>query len=213
MLKRFSLITLAAATLYGCGDNEYEAPNVPGDSVFTCGQLNKSDALNDHGYTRKIMDSATNTLDKAYLEDTAVQRFFQGNVMKDVDYNNMYKLAMLEACSGDSDKGVNEAATEALNTTFDKIMHDPRFSLCKGYTDGNFTTEQMFEGIGVPANLDVAGDLVAKMITITLNDARFGPEYIETKTLEKCEAKPDMRVYKALYAVGTEAISGADTSQ
>ncbi len=201
MLKIFTVLTLATALLSGCGGSDSEVSYVSADSTFTCAQLNKSDALGESSVSNSILKSAFKQLDMEYVEDTAIQRFYRGLVRKNLDYALQYRKASLQACYGHADKGVNEAATEALNAMYARIMKEPHWATCTAYLDGDVGIDAVIQEMNKPTVLVLGGDSVASYVSVVYRAKDYGPDYLAREVAARCESTPDERLWNAFSEV------------
>lgn len=201
MLKRLSALALATATLSGCGSSNSEVPYVSADSTFTCDQLNRSDALGNTATTNSILKSAFKQLDNEYVEDTAIQRFYRGLVRKDLDYAFQHHKETLAACNGHADKGVNEAATDGLNSMYARAMREPRWATCTAYLDGNVNIDGVIQEMMKPTVLVIGGDSVASYVSVVYSAKGYGLDYLKKEVKSNCEAAPDKRLWNAFSEV------------
>lgn len=206
MLKKISLLASVAIVMSGCSDSETTVSHVSGDSTFSCAQLNESDALGNTALTGRILTSAFNQLDKAYVEDTVIQRFYRGLVRADVDYRYQFARETLQACEGNAKKGVKRAATDALNSLFARAMKEPRLATCRAYTQGTVKMDAVIREMSEPTTLVLGGDAIARGVSIVYNSRDHGASYLHNEVTSRCKDTPDQRLWSAFGIVAAPVV-------
>ncbi|MEN1710956.1 hypothetical protein [Pseudomonas aeruginosa] len=205
-MKRLSVLAFTAVLLSGCGNPDAEAPYVSLDSTFTCAQLNNSDALGDGRTSNAILTSAVQQLDSAYVEDTAIQRFYRGLVRRNLDYALQHHKETLQACNGHSDKGVNEAATDALNAIYARMMKAPRWATCTAYLAGEVDMDGVIQEMQHPTVVVMGGDAAARQTLVVYSTKEYGPDYLQREVTAQCKAAPDKRLWNVFSNVSTPVV-------
>ncbi|MEQ0921718.1 hypothetical protein ABLT09_28600, partial [Pseudomonas aeruginosa] len=142
-------------------------------------------------------NTAFKQLDIEYTEDTAIQRFYRGLVRKNLDYAFQHHKETLAACNGHADKGVNEAATDALNSMYARVMKEPRWATCTAYLDGDVTIDGVIQEMKKPTVLVIGGDSVASYVSVVYNAKDYGLDYLKREVKSRCETVPDERLWNA----------------
>ena len=206
MLKNISLLVSAALLLSACGNSDSEVSYIHADSTFSCAQLNESNALGNSGLTNRILTSAFNQLDKAYADDKAIQRFYRDLVRRNLDYAHQFSRSTIQACDGHSDKGVNEAATDALNTFYAEAMQDPRWATCRAFVNGTVDLDAIMVEISEPTTLTIGGDPAAYAVSVVHGAEGYGPDYLKPKITERCEGLLDRQLWGVIGEVAAPVV-------
>lgn len=206
MLKNISLLFSVALFLSACGNSDSEVSYIHADSTFSCAQLNESNALGNSGLTNRILTSAFNQLDKAYADDKAIQRFYRDLVRRNLDYAHQFSKGTIQACDGNSDKGVNQAATDALNTFYAEAMQDPRWATCRAFVDGTVDLDAIMVEISAPTTLTIGGDPSAYVVSVVHGAEGYGPDYLQPKIAERCEGLMDRQLWGVIGEVAAPVV-------
>lgn len=201
MIKRIASLSIIALLVQGCGSSDTEVTYVSSESTFSCGEFNRIKAIGTTNDVTAILNTAYSQLDREYIEDTAIQRFYRNQIRTDIDYAVRYVRTFTETCNGEPDIGVNRAATDALNTMYEQVQVEPRWASCYSFNQGTINAGDVYKEMQQPTTLMIGGDPVVEPVYAVANSSDYGTEYLDNKVREACANEPDKLLWSTYSSI------------
>lgn len=204
-MKKRILITIAAGFLAQEVWASEEAPYVGGQSTFSCNQVNTSIAMGGVDTARNMIRSALQQLDAAYDDDTDISYYYHTYVRDVGDYMARYEQKLIATCTLHPDQALTDAATDALNKSYEEHKTIARLAMCASYNSSDVTHEMILNEIRTPSVMSYTPDNIKEQVARVYNSQKYGEQYIIDGVSKYCDQNPRARLWTTYGAATNDA--------
>ncbi|MGG4774565.1 SH3 domain-containing protein [Paenalcaligenes sp. Me52] len=223
------LSTAAASLLLffgGSQSSDEKVAPVKAESAFQCSQINQAAGSRDYRAVNEMIELSLRQLDKTYTDDSTIERFYQVRLRGEIPrypntafmdhatsrgigglqrYKELYSQKIIDTCIETPNLGVLEAATNALNETYQLTTTTPFYALCNAYNKGTITYNSL---IALALDSTISSQLAG--VALVQREPAYGDAHLEAIISQQCALDP---MQPALEVMFTSAHKTIDTAR
>ena len=191
-------IILATSLIHGCDDSNSKLPMIPGEFVFSCSDFitAKTERNNQKVYT--MLQQTWSALDKEYISDTSIQRFYRNFVRKQPSHSAETIKIIESTCSNSANLELTDAASLAINAFYELSITQPKLAACEAYIAGDLDFSSIVATVRDTKKAYSGGSRIGSNTLRFIESEKYGEQYVERNLENYCSEHPDTSVWHAL---------------